>query len=231
MGEKTAAQLIDEALNLAGDTRLTTPALTWLNSWLRSTYGAWPWPFLMRRNAAVSLVTGATGVDFGAGSVVTNQVKRVFDPIWVYNSTRTSRVRARIRTLVGGHIEEDETAMDSATNRGIPTQFKVRSATSGVWGKWSLIPNPIPDRDYLLAIEWQEMLPNLTSTSTVPAYPNDRTMVQAVYAEALRYMKDQTGYKDALQILASQVADDRMKFGEVTGTNDQISIDPNVFRY
>lgn len=229
MGQLSAANLIATALNKAGDSRLTTPALTWLNAWLRSAYAAWPWPYLQRRIAGLALPAGTQSLSLGAGAGgVTLEIKRVLDPLWVYDSVYSTKLRARIRTYIAGDAFEDESINNPATNIGCPQQFKIRADTS-LFGKWSLIPTPVPDKAYLLAVDYIIIPADIVTTTDVPTYPNDRTMIQAILCDALQYMKDKA-YLDELQVLASMVIDDRVKFGEVAGTNDQTLLDPSVFR-
>lgn len=228
MGDLTRAQLVSAGLNKAGNTDLTTLANVWFNAWLRSTYAAWPWPFLQRRITAVSLTTGATSLSLGNGSNgVTAEIQRIHDPIWIGQGTYSTRALARIRQLHGGDAEKDEYLRPS-TEKGLCTEFKVRADSSSP-GRWTLIPYPFPDKNYLLAIDYQERPAAISADATVPPYPNDRTMIQAVICDALQYMKD-PAYRDELEVLAAMVVDDRVKFGEVTGLNDELGLDPKTFR-
>lgn len=232
MGAWTRGTIVSEGGLQAGDTSLSTRMNAALNAWLRSVYGAWPWPFLQRRKSGLSLTTGATSVTVGDGNGgVTPQIQRIVAPVYVYNSAYSKRGRALIRQLTGGPIEYDESANDSSEGRGMPTLFKVRGKSTG-FGIWDLIPSPVPDETYLLAFDYIESPDDLSSDNDVPLYPNDRTMVQLVMSEVLKYKEgaDSPAYQQALQVLASMVGEDRSKFGIVPGTNDLIQLDPDVFR-
>ncbi len=229
MGQLTRATIVSEGLLKAGNTSLTTRANVWFNAWLRSTYRAWPWPFLHKRATGIALAQGATSLTFGNGSTETLEVQRVLDPIWVYDSAYATRARARIRPVVGDvGLNLDETINSPTGNVGLPEFFKVR-ASNTVWGTWTLQPVRVPDKAYLLAVDYLVQPADISSDATVPVYPNDQTMIQCVCAHAWQYMGDER-YGEGLQILASMVTDDRMKYGEVAGTNDMVSLDPGVFR-
>jgi hypothetical protein len=229
MGSWTHDKIISEALLLAGNAGLTTRASAWLNSWLRSQYTAWPWPFCIRASADIALAAGTQSLVVGAGnSGITLEIHQMRDPLYLYNSEKTKRYEARIRELVGVYADNDERAVNTTTRRGIPTEVKVRE-NADTEGAKDLIFDPVPSEDLLIAFDYQ-VIPAEVSGTTKPRYPNDRTMVQAVYAEAMKYMDRQDVYAQALSVLASMVVDDRLKFGETPGTNGQWGLDPKTFR-
>jgi hypothetical protein len=230
MGSRTHDTLISEALLLAGNANLTSRASVWLNTWLRSQYTAWPWPFCIRSLSDYSLPEGTQSLSFGNGSGgVTLEIHQIRDPVYLYNSEKTQRYEARIRELVGVSADNDERAINTTTKRGIPSEVKVR-ADASIEGKWTLYFDPVPDRALLLAFDYH-VIPADVSGSTKPRYPNDRTMIQAIYAEAMKYMDRQDVYQTALSVLASMVVDDRLKYGEVPGTNGTWGLDAKTFRY
>lgn len=235
MGAMTRDEIVAEALLLAGrGTDLNVRARVALNHWLDSQYQAWPWPFLQRRAAAIALAAGTQSLSFGNGALVTARVQRIISPLGLYNTAYTSKTLLPIRSLTGGPLSEDETLNNPTLTRGLPQRVKVR-ANSATPNKWDIIPLPVPDKDYLLAIDYLE-LPATYATnaavSSIPLYPNDRTMVQAVLTEVHKYVDgtDSDSYQSALGILGSMAIDDRVKFGQVTGTNDVMQLDPDVFR-
>src|SRR5512146_1424728 len=189
MGAWTRAKVVSTGLALAGRSDLTTLANDWLNASLRDAYASWPWPFLQRRRAGLSFPTGTQSLSVGAGSGgVTLAIQRVFDPFYFSTSDYSTRGTGRIRNLTGGSMDTDEAVFNPTTARGIPQLIKVR-ADETTWGKWTLIPYPVPDRDYLISCDYLEQPADLTSDSQVPQYPNDKTMVQMVLTSALQYMQ------------------------------------------
>ena len=231
MGQLTRAQIVDEGINLAGNSQLTTRANTWLNAWLRSQYAAWPWPFLHKRISGVALASASTSLLLGAGSNgVTAEIRRVLDPIQLYDSAYSLKGQLRIRPNNGANPLWDESSNNPSLT-GLPSHIKVAQDT--LWGRWKLYPWPIPQTNYLLAIDYLEAPADLSADASVPIYPNDRTMIQAVYTDALKYEQageDMTQYRAELEVLGRMVVDDRMKYGDVTGTNDQLGLDTNTFR-
>lgn len=223
-----ASTVISTGLLKAGNTNLTANALVWLNAWLRSQYRSWPWPYLRRRKSGFALGAGVDTLLFGAGSgSVTEEVQFIEDPIYVYTSDKRNRSMARIQSISRSvDPSNDEDARDTAQGRGIPLLFKIRASTE--WGKWNLIPTPVPDQSYLLAFDYFIQPADILSTET-PLYPNDRTMIQAVLVDAYQYMKHEL-YTTELEILASMVREDRARYGQAPGTNDQVLLDSSVFR-
>jgi len=228
VGALTAETIVSEGLLAAGDTSLTTRGLVWLNRWLRSAYRAWPWPFLYRRGSLLALSAGTTALSVGNGALITPPIMRIEDPLWVYKSDKTARQRARVVPLHDGDIDQDVDLIDTTLNRGMPQQFRVRADTA-VFGKWSLIPWPVPDQAYLVALDYHELPADVLAANT-PLYPNDETMMKAVEAAALRYNKEWDAYGLATQELRAMSADDRVAFGSVAGLNDRVVLDPNTFK-
>jgi hypothetical protein len=110
-----------------------------------------------------------------------------------------------------------------------------------VWGRWSLIPTIVPDKAYLLAIDYIAMPDDIDETSagdaTKPIYPSDITLVKAVVASALQYLADP---RDGTSVAAAQAADedygasavqDRIRYGYSDGSNDTLRLDSRVHRY
>lgn len=233
MGYLTRLQIVTRGLQNAGaSSNLETRANEWLNSWLRSQYEALPWPFLTKRQDAVSLATAATSVDFGAGNTITPWVRRILDPIWVYNTGYTVRQKARIRNLLDGAVSDDWVVNDPTLHTGIPTLFAVQPHPS-TQGAVRLIPNTFPDRDLLLGIQYIEVPIDIDETttgdSTKPVYPSDRTMVQAVKLDAMRYERIE-GVGDEAALLTAYVQDDKLKYGATEGINQSWGLDPKRFR-
>ncbi len=229
MGSLTRAQIVSQGLYLAGNTSLTTQANTWLNFWLRDEYAAWPWPFLQKRLSGIALAAGATALAFGAGSGgEVREVLRIIDPVWLYDSSYMNRKRVRIRQLLGGSLAEDETVNNPANFVGLPETFKARKSniTNGLW---SLVPAPVPDKAYLVALDYL-FLPGDPIDGETPIYPSDKTMVQAVKVQALGQMKQGDEYMAELQILQNMVIATRMRSGDAVGVNDVMGLDQEVYR-
>lgn len=229
MGALTRLQLVTQGLALAGDASLSSLAPTWLNAWLRKEYSAWPWPFLQRKQVGLALAAAATSVSFGNGATVTPEVLRIFDPVQVYTSDYRTRGQARVVSFVEQNPDLDESANDPATNIGLPTRIRV-APDSTLFGKYALKPWPIPDRAYLLNFSYWELPVALASDASVPVYPNDSTMLQAIVAQSYLHQQKNDEFGQAMEILAAMVMNDRAHFGQNNGINDTLGLDTSIFR-
>lgn len=229
----TRAEIVTQGLEEAGyDDTYKTQAQVDLNKQLQRVYDAWPWPFLVRRASGVSLSTGATSLAFGAGSGgVAAKVKRILDPIYLYNGDYSAAGTMRVRNIVGGALNLDENVMNPASFIGQSSVLKVRADPS-VFGKWSIIPGPVPDKTYLLAIDYIEspdpMPIGSSGDSTKPLYPNDAVLCKIVECWALRHQKHET-YPAERDVLAAMIVQDRVTYGAVDGINDSLPLDGSVF--
>lgn len=233
MGALTRDQIVTAGLGKAGNlsTALRTRIETEFQAWLDRQYSAWSWPFLKKRAVGLSLSSGATSLTIGAGSGgVTLEIIRLVSPILFYTTDRTTVGKAPLVQVAGSNsVQFDETLQNSATWIGTPTSFKARNGT--VRGRWDLIPMPFPDRALNIAIDYYER-PAALGASTVPIYPEDATMIQAVNALAL---VDQKGEDSPAAITANDrtsnmLARDRSTHGQVPGENDILQLDSSVFK-
>ena len=230
MGQMTRGELINEAFLLAGKdpASLTKRGRVWLNLRLRSLYKGWPWPFLMRRYEGLALGSGTTTLSVGAGAGgVAEEIKLIRSPLLVYRSDYSGRSLGTIRLVEG---DFDDIGYGS-TRIGPPDSFRVRANTT-VWGRWDIRPTITPDRNYILAFDYQVQPANLVSDADVPIYPNDRTLVAGLMADALKYMHgpadgDAQAAEEEFSALAQR---DRAEYGSVPGINDSLGLDPSVFR-
>jgi hypothetical protein len=229
MGQLSFASIVTNGLQKAGDTSLTTYANVWLNAFLRETYRDWPWPFLHKRTTGIALAAGTTSLSFGAGSTETLEVPRIFDPIKVYTAAYTGKGVARIRQIIESDVDHDAVFNDTTQGRGIPTTMKIQPDAS-LWGKWTLRPWPVPDKAYLLGIEYLIQPADISNTALVPMYPNDRTMILAVEAEALNHMHEAELAMAKFSALQQAVVQDRLRYGSAEGINEDQSLDDSVFR-
>lgn len=231
MGQLTRLQIVTEGMRLAGNTAVGTQANIWLNAWLRSVYRSWTWPFLHRKTTGVALNAGVTSISFGAGSSIAEEVQHIFDPVKVYTADKRTLGIARIRQLMDGSLYQDEDLIDwsQAGNRALPYWMRIRPDDT-LWGKWTLLPYPVADNNYLLKIEYLIQPADISSDSTKPIYPNDETMVQAVKVDTLNYMHLFEPYALEKQILNEMRTADKVKYGSVMGINDRLTLDQGVFR-
>jgi hypothetical protein len=236
MGSMTRSELITEGLLQAGISPATyaTRAATWLKLWLKSQYRAWPWPFLLQSREALALPAGTTSLAVGNGSGgITEEIARILSPIWVYDSSYGTRMKAPIIEVVSFDPADNETINNPTTNRGLPTRFKVRTNRTGGLVNSKLIPLPVPNRDFLLQFNYIEIpIDPASSGTTVPLYKNDQTMIAAIKTAALREHlgSDDPQYQVANNELLQMAVADRVKDGLEPGFNDMVGLDNSVFR-
>lgn len=239
MGQLTRAQIVAQGAALAAYpvASLGTVVNVQLNAELRKAYASWPWPFLQRRIETFPLAAGARLVSFGAGAAggPALEVKRIHDPIFLYDASYTSMSRVRVRDLTGGAISDDETVQNPATNLGTPIECKVRQdPTTPTWGQWQLAFNPVPDRAYVLAVDYIIQPADLDTSSAGdslrPLYPGDESLIQMAVTCVLRFANRNKEYAVAMELLGSMLVNDRLRYGDVAGTNDNIGLNPGVFR-
>lgn len=214
MGASIFSEIVSEALNQAGDTSLTVRMNFVLKKWLRSQAMAFLWPQL-RTDVNVAVEGGISGGSFGSGSGgVTEEVRRICDPMKIYygsGPTLTDHANIRVQT------DWDDALVNAAAEIGKPDAVRVKELTS-TKGRWSLAFNRTTDKAYTIQVKYY-FTPVDPATTEVPWYANDRTMVQAVFTEALKYKKD-TSYRDELALLATMVMQDRLSEGIKPGVHD-----------
>jgi len=217
-----------EAGLIAGDTSLATRVKAELKQWLRSQYAGFLWPFLRRELASIALASGVQRLTFGKGSGgVTEEVQRINDPIRIYTSNYSVRDNVRILTDWGDDTTIDDNIVDPSTNRGQPQRARV-VADSALHGKWNVIFDRVADKAYLLELSYF-IVPEDPADADVPLYANQRTIIQAGVAFILKYKKSEE-YDRELQILVSQVNEDRLKYTQAPGINDTLGLDSRTYR-
>ena len=225
MGASIFSEIVSEGLLQAGDTSLTTRANFALKKWLRSQAEGFLWPQL-KGNEQVAVGANSEDFDIGAGDGgVTEEIFRINDPmkIWETGSeTLAGMANIRVKT------DWDDTLVNPFDgSQGKPTEARLKQNTTK--GSWTVSFDHETDRAYTVYVNYY-YIPADPATSAVPWYPNDRTMVQAVYVEALKYKKD-PNYRNELDLLAGMVRQDRMNHGIKPGINDAgIPLNKSIFR-
>lgn len=232
--KKTFAEIITEGLDNAGRLDLTVNAKKNLNSWLRSRYKDWLWPFLRGSVERLSLPAGTTSLLFGSGSIVSGEVLRILNPIWLSDATYNSPTMCNILNLDNTNINNEDRVNDPTIVRGIPQRFKIYDTGVGTSGAPCkiIVPVPVPDKQYYISFDCTALPGDLTADADIPKYPNDSTMIMFVEYWARKYSN---GPADAdvqalKQDLAGAVAADRIKDGMQVGTNDVVVMDPSIYQ-
>lgn len=225
MGQLTRDQIVSEGQLLAGRDDSATAANGWLQRWLDSVAASWPWPMLQNEAIGIALAGGATSLAIGGGSGgITPKILKVLDNIWLYDSTRTTRRRLRIRH----QLSHPGDRIGPTDVTGQPQQVRLFHTS---FGTWTLYFDAIPDKAYLLTIPYITLPATISTGSEIPWYPNDETMVQVVAFKTHEYYdgKDSPVTQAAQEILAGMVAADRTRHGTAPGINDVMWLDPSRF--
>lgn len=225
MAQMTAGDIINEGMLLAGRDDIADRALTWLQAWLDSVANSWPWPMNTREKTNIALPAGTTTLSVGNGdNGVTNKILRVFDNVWCYTSDYTQRQQLRLKQ----YVTMPEAVYNPNTSTGQPSEIRISQPTGA--GKFSLTFFPIPDKAYLLTLDYLELPAALASDASVPWYPNDLTMIQYIAARTMLYDNGPDGaYQAAIAETGDMLKADRLRFGSNPGTNDQIQLDSTSF--
>lgn len=235
MGSLTRAQIVTQGLQRAGRTDLNARATEALRTWLKAR--ARDWPFLWTRKSREGLVLGAGVVSLSVGGGdggITNEVQRILNPIWVYNTTYTTRSNGLIMSRDSVDLDTENRINNPATVRGLPTQFKILASTSASGlNAQSIVPVPLADKSYLLVFDYIETeLDPIPLTTTVPKYPNEQTMIAFVEMIATKWANGASDpdYQALKEEVGLMIAADRIHDGQSPGSNDAVQLDPGVFK-
>jgi len=226
MGRLTRDEVVSEGQLLAGRDDNATASAKWLQRWLDSIAAAWPWPQLQTEAIGINLPSGTTLLTLGAGSGgITALIQKVLDNVWCYTTDRTARKRVRIRH----QLSDPGDRIQPTSMIGFPGSARLFYSAHG---QWQLSFDAVPDKDYLLTIPYLLLPAAMSAGTDIPWYPNDETMVQAVAFKNHEFYdgKDAPVTQAAQAQLAALVANDRIRFGTVTGINDALILDPTVFK-
>lgn len=233
MGTLTQAQLISTALTLAGNTGLTTSAQSWLKLIVNDLYSRMAWPFIPgidTPNASpVSLAAGAYTLSLGAGGAAftgfrVTDVKRIRMAEAGADISRAWDVP--IRSPIS--VEPGIVPPGNSTKTGRPGVAIVSTPTTS--GVVQVAFSPKADRAYSvwLTIEG-DFTDSVYTGANVLAYPNDRTVVQGLYAFALQHQQDERGMA-AEEKFEKLVTKDLIKYGGKLERNRKWHLSRTRFR-
>jgi len=203
-----------------------------MNAWLRKHYAAYAWPFLTAQATGLTLSSGSQGTDYGGGEGgLSRQITRIFSPVYFRANGYSTRGSAPVRQLVGDSDWRAIGQVDSTNQVGSPQSFVVLPGqTSTGLHLMTLVPYPVPDKDYTLAFTYQ-YLPNDLADSDIPLYPNEMTLLQVAKCASIEYDSSNTDlFRTESDILAQMVAADRDTYGGTPSYGDSHQLDSTVFR-
>lgn len=223
MGFKTRDELITEGLEKAARPDITTRAQKFLEMWLDTVYASFPWRFLRSRYGPYTITSGSSSFEFGdtasgIASAVTDRIlsiKRI-----LIGDTANGGYQGECFTADDGDIDAElDPGLNDTTLSALPERALVSPAISGSYvgsSRW-LIQFPYKTDKAYRALVVAHKLPDYPSSGTVkPYYPNDSTMVQAIFLEALKYQKDdRVPFETA--VLEKMMAEDKRNYGPPPG--------------
>ena len=214
MPASTLAEIVSEGLLQAADTSLTNRAIFSFKKWLRSQAIAFLWP-QCKVESVVAFGGALSILQIGGGlGGITNEIQRINDPLKIYaasSPTLADFANVRIQT------DWDNALVNNTQGTGKPENAIVRQVF-GTKGAWNITFNRTSDKAYTVLMSSYQ-IPEIATVNSIPWYPNDRTMVQSVYVEALKYKKD-SNYMEQLDLLAHMVQQDKVSEGIKPGVND-----------
>ncbi len=204
MGDMAAEEIVSEGLELAGDPSLSARGLVWLNAFLGSVYAKNAWEFLSQWYDPFALA--AASVDFGDGSQTTDRISRIHRGVI---ATGAGQVIGDIPLMEGGGVSNGAVpGLISTTSTGRPSMLYRQALTPT---SWRLFPNRTPDRSYSVALYAQRQ-PAAVGVDDTPIYPNDETLIHAVYLGGIRHAQDERFALEAAALRA-MVSEDKVSWG------------------
>ena len=218
----TRTQIVQAGILQAQRDDCATLANGWLQRWLNSVAASHPWPRLQRETNGLSLSASSLVVGSGSGGV-TEGIIRVLDNVWVYSGDRTKYGRVRVRTQLTSPADRV-----GSVSYGMPSQL--RAFNSGEY-QWTLYFDVTPDQTYSLSLPYITLGTQLVDDTSIPWYPNDETMIQAVAFNTARYFdgKDSDKCQALQEDLVGLFASDRLRYGSANGVNDLLQLNPARF--
>lgn len=218
MGQMTTADLISTALEEAGDTGLSTIALTWMKPIMQRLWAAHDWPFLRRGYGPISLSSGITSLNLGDSGAIPTLTGNITEPII---RIRKVSLADSVNNGYKGFLWLDETAevdpvdrqaWADTLSRGTPVAAEVvpsagQTAYTGVY-RWCLKFAQPTDRAYRILVDACVILQSSFSALVVPMYPFDDTLIQAIIVRAFRQMNDERE-PQALAQLNNMIGEDK----------------------
>lgn len=213
--------LVREALELAGNIGLTARANVWLNLWLAKVYAAWPWPFLRARYGPFSVNQGVNSYTFGDGEGGTNDKIQAILRVMFADSTNNGwKGDVPIDDDFGMGASRDPFWQDSASPT-LPSGVLVEISTDAGYTsayRWKInFADSYTNKAYRIAIVAKRRPADLSVGTDVPLYPNQETIVQAIFAKALEHQNDERAEAANAKLRAME-AQDRVVHGKQPGS-------------
>lgn len=229
MGTLTHAQLITEATELAGNTGLATRCQTWLGLVLRDLYEKFPIPVQPAGGVVTDVPITPQTIAAGVQSLQlsSNNTVRSVRRVWISSATGVDFTELPVEHASTMGAPPRAYTGVSNVSAGRPQRCLAHYETAD---KVTLYFSPIPDATYNVWALTEGWLTaeGTYSASRVPLYPNDRTVVEGLYAYCLRHQQDEreAGAFSNFDALARQ---DRVRYANMSGANTRWKLAPGRF--
>lgn len=226
MGTMTHLELVTEALELAGNTGLATRAQAWLGLVLRHLVEKFQFPQQKAAGYGGTLTTsgiiqvGGPAADIAA-DVTVRGIRRV-----LIATLSTLDDYTELDLVTDGNFQLP--GLNDAVRTGRPlTVFSTPEINSFLLGF-----SPTPDKSYrvLVTVDSASWSPYVYSAAEVSAYPDDLTMIQGIYAMALKHQQDERAAAEWAEF-RRMASEDRVRYGNMNRANVKIPLTgPHVVR-
>lgn len=226
MGALTAGQIVDQALDWAGNPSLSNQAFVAFNAWLRRKYAEAQYHQPLHATATATVGEAFTDVSVSGHDIVRVQNVALVNPAVGEPPVYEPAILPFYDNAPGGN-----SGQQSLSQFGLPTGVAVRYGSSPdhavAAGAVALEWFPKPDKAYPVDV-YVFAVPAAVGTNDTPDYLNDETMIQAVYVWALRHQKD-AGAQPAAAELMRMEASDRALYGARPGQEESWKLDSRNF--
>lgn len=223
MGVMTHVQLVTEALELAGNTGLATRAQTWLGLVIRRLHEQFSFPQQDQVKGVKSVAAGVSSINLGSGvggsadlfaGFPVRGIKQVF---LASNSTLDDW-----EELTPAPIRQLSVAALNAQVRTARPQFFISEPYQD---GFTLGLSPVPDQTYrlLVVVDSRGWTLGQYSANAVNYYPDDATVVQGIYAYALKHQQDERAGEEMGEFL-SMAKQDRVRYGNMNNENKVVKL-------
>lgn len=216
-------------MHRGGRDNLATVMNAALNDWLDRAGRSWTWPVLTRRTEPLTLGAGLTELTLGAGSGgITRRLTHVIGRPWILTGTLQAPTSRSKLALFSLHDSTDA-LLSSFPSTGRPRRFAIERLSQD---QLKMVFDVVTDQPYLLNITTHELEPRIVTGTTVPWYPEDETMIQAVMAATLRQENgpESPSYQAAIAELTDLMATDKIRHGTSASLNTTMGLDEEVYR-
>lgn len=222
MGTLTHAEMVTEALELAGNTGLTTRAQKWLGMVLRRLNEKFSFPQIAQVKNVVVVGAGADGFTAGRdaaadvfASLQVNGIKKI---LLAPDDNLGDWEELTIEFI--GNVTVGSTNLAVSTGR--PQVALIENDTQSNFDV-SLLPPP--DRDYRLLViaDAVGLSQAVYSASVVNPYPDDMTVIQGIYALALKHQQDERAASE-WALFEDMEKKDRVRYGNMNKMASKITL-------